>query len=317
MRLSLVVIGSLAAVGSLGTLGCGGGQTAPAASPDQAVEAAGEGAAPTAETSGPADEASSDVNDTAGANATGPAGADSGEAAPGAAEGNSEFVLKDSEGSSRKAQGATPSKIKATKTEAAMKFVVVDKEKGPIPGIVISLTAPDGKKYVTAETDPTGYAEVLVPVGKKYDLVYLSLGRQDIAANVPVPDEPNQNIKLTLRYKRFSEPPRLVLDGVNFDTGKATLRPSSHPRLDSVVEYLTYKKSARIEISGHTDNVGNPKKNKTLSEDRAQACREYLISRGIDGGRIEARGYGDEKPIASNDSDAGRQINRRIEATEL
>jgi outer membrane protein OmpA-like peptidoglycan-associated protein len=312
MRLSLV-IGSLSALGSL-TLACGGGQPAPAASPDEAAttvnptEESGE-----SESAPAADGAPQAVNSADGSNAGSDAKAGSGDAA----EGNSEFVLKDAEGSARKTQGATPSKIKATKTEAAMKFIVVDKEKGPIPGIVISLTSPDGAKFVTAETDVTGYAEVLVPVGKKYDLVYLSLGRQDIAAQVPVPDEPNQNIKLTLRYKRFSEPPRLVLDGVNFDTGKATLRPESHSQLDRVVEYLTYKKSARIEISGHTDNVGNPKKNKTLSEDRAQACREYLISRGIDGGRIVARGYGDEKPVASNDSDAGRQLNRRIEAAEL
>lgn len=309
MRLSVVVIGSLAALGSL-VLGCGG-SSAPAASPDETTEAGGESAEPAS--ASPNGDDASEAGSGEGSSASSDTAAPSG----GAAEGNSEFVLKDAQGTSRNAHGATPSKIKATKTEAALKFIVVDKEKGPIPGIVISLTAPDGAKFVTPETDVTGYAEVLVPVGKKYDLVYLSLGRQDIAAQVPVPDEPNQNIKLTLRYKRFSEPPRLVLEGVTFDTGKATLRPESHAQLDRVVEYLTYKKSARVEISGHTDNVGSAKKNKTLSEDRAQACREYLISRGIDGDRIVARGYGDEKPVASNDSEAGRQLNRRIEATEL
>lgn len=312
MRLSLLVVGSLSALGSLIGVGCGGGAGAPASSPETVTESPAEdGADTTSEAVTPAPAGAQNAAGTAESN-TAPSAA--GDAS--ATDGNSEFVLRDSD-SARKTQGATPSKIKATKTEAAMKFIVVDKEKGPIPGIVISLTSPDGAKFVTPETDATGYAEVLVPVGKKYDLVYLSLGRQDIAATVPVPDEPNQNIKLTLRYKRFSEPPRLVLDGVNFDTGKATLRPESHAQLNRVVEYMTYKKSARIEISGHTDNVGNPKKNKTLSEDRAQACREYLISRGIDGGRIEARGYGDEKPIASNDTEAGRQLNRRIEATEL
>ncbi|MFI5301922.1 MAG: OmpA family protein, partial [Polyangiales bacterium] len=81
--------------------------------------------------------------------------------------------------------------------------------------------------------------------------------------------------------------------------------------------YLTHKKSARIEISGHTDNVGNPKTNKALSEKRAQACRDYLISKGIDGARVQAIGYGDERPIAPNDTEDGRQKNRRIEATEL
>ena len=100
-------------------------------------------------------------------------------------------------------------------------------------------------------------------------------------------------------------------------SGKAVIDPESYPRLDGVVEYMVYKKSARIEISGHTDNLGNPKTNKALSEKRAQACRDYLIKKGIDGGRIEAHGFGDERPIAPNDSEEGRRQNRRIEATEL
>jgi outer membrane protein OmpA-like peptidoglycan-associated protein len=242
--------------------------------------------------------------------------------------GENQFQLRKSEGEAKEAHKNHPSKIKATATEAAMKFVVVDKEKGPIPGIVVSLTAPDGKKYYTEETDAEGYAEVLVPVGQKYEISYLSLGRRDITANVTVADEPNQNIRLTLRYKRIdpappaagappSPEPRFVLNGVTFDTGKATIRPESYPRLDSVVEYMMYKRSARIEISGHTDNVGNPKANKQLSEKRAQACRDYLIQKGIDPSRITAVGYGDERPIASNDTEEGRALNRRIEATEL
>ncbi len=210
-----------------------------------------------------------------------------------------------------------------------MKFVVIDKDKGPVPGIVISLTAPDGAKYYTEETDREGYAEVLVPIGQKYQLVYLSLGRKDIAATVTVSNEKKQNIKLTLRYKREILPPspspaadapaapRFVLNGVTFDTAKATIRPESFVRLDSVVEFMAHKKKARIEISGHTDNVGNPRSNKTLSDRRAQACRDYLISKGIEGGRIQAIGHGDERPIAPNDTDDGRQKNRRIEATEL
>src|SRR5690606_22969275 len=111
--------------------------------------------------------------------------------------------------------------------------------------------------------------------------------------------------------------PRLVLDGIEFDTGRATLRPSSHPRLDRVVEYLKHKPRARIRVAGYTDNVGNPRRNKALSEQRAQAVREYLVTHGIEAGRIEAVGYGDENPIASNDTEVGRQQNRRIEAVEL
>jgi outer membrane protein OmpA-like peptidoglycan-associated protein len=223
--------------------------------------------------------------------------------------------------------GVHASKIKPTRTESALKFTLIDKDKGPIAGIVISLTAPDGKKYYAEESDAEGYAEVLVPAGQTYDLVYLSLGRKEISAKVPVEDEPDQTIKLTLRYKRNDDPksvtrtlnaaPRFVLAGVEFDTAKATIREESFGRLDTVVEYMLHKPSSRIEISGHTDNVGNPKANKTLSKKRAEACREYLAKKGVDARRMEAVGYGDEKPIASNSTDEGRQANRRIEANEL
>ncbi len=279
----------------------------------QPAESPSSSASPAAETAGGAD------SETAN-------GADPETAAKGEPAKSNEFVVQESS-TAKSAHGVTPSKIKPTKTEAALKLIVVDKDKGPIEGIVISLTAPDGKKYYTEETDATGYAEVLVPVGQKYDLVYLSLGRRDISATLPVSDEPNQNLKLTMRYKGYSPPvkaapgapagPGIVLNGVNFDTGKAVLRSESFPQFDSIVEYMTHKKSARVEISGHTDNVGNAKTNKKLSEKRAQACRDYLISKGIDGSRIEAVGYGDERAIAPNDSEDGRQKNRRIEATEL
>lgn len=277
---------------------------------------------------------SSTTSSEAGATASGGGEGEPASAAQAEPEQSNEFVLRKSDADkTRETSGATASKIKPTKTEAAMKFVVIDKDKGPIRGIIIALTAPDGTKYYTEETNTEGYAEVLVPVGQKYELVYLSLGRKDIAASVPVSDEPNQNVKLTLRYKRYTPPPRpaaqatpdspaqpapgFILDAVTFDSGKATIRDASFPQLDGVAEYLTQKTSARIEISGHTDNVGNPKVNKSLSQKRAQSCRDYLISKGVEGERIQAVGYGDERPIASNDTDEGRQQNRRIEAVEL
>ena len=237
-----------------------------------------------------------------------------------------EFVLHPSDEASR-AESTKRAKIKPTRTEAALRFILVDKDKGPIKGTIIVLTAPDGKKTYTEETDVDGYTEVLVPVGQKYDIVYLSLGIREIATQVTVTDEPKQSIKLTLRYKRPPPPPpiivpappatRFILDGVTFDTGKATLRPESLGRLDLVVEFMAHKKNMRIEISGHTDNAGKKKANQVLSEKRAQACRDYLVSKGIEPGRIVTRGYGDERPIASNDTEQGRQRNRRIEAAEM
>jgi outer membrane protein OmpA-like peptidoglycan-associated protein len=236
--------------------------------------------------------------------------------APGSSEEKREFQLQDAH-TAKDAHGATPSKIKPTKTQAAMRLFVVDKDKGALKGVVIFLTGPDKTKYFAEPTDSAGYTEVLVPVGQRYDVTYLSLGRREIAATVPVADEPNQSVKLTLRYKREVPQQPFILAGVNFDTAKATIRPESFPHLDTVVEFMAHKKEARVEISGHTDNVGNAKANKTLSEKRAEACRNYIVSKGIEKKRLDAVGFGDERPIAPNDTDEGRQKNRRIEAKEL
>lgn len=241
-----------------------------------------------------------------------------------------EFQLQKSQ-TAKHAHGERPSEMKATRTHTAMRLFVTDADAGPIAGIVIKLTAPDGTAYYTAETDSQGYAEVLVPIGQRYELEYLSLGRRDVTAQVEVPPKPNQNLRLTLRYRGWrgrakgaeNEPPqppnpqRFVMDGVVFESGRATIRPESYARLESVVEYMTHKPSTRIQVSGHTDSVGDAKNNQALSEARAKAVREYLVSKGIDGGRIEAVGYGDQRPVASNESEEGRQQNRRIEAIEL
>ena len=239
-------------------------------------------------------------------------------AGPGAAPDANNFELHDAAGAAKEAHGAKATKLQPTKTEAAMKFFVIEKDKGPVKGVVIELTSPTGDQYYTEETDADGYGEVLVPVGKKYDVTYLSLGgKKDVAATVAVTDEPKQNIRLTLRFKRLPPPPPFVLVGVNFDTAKATIRPESYAKLDLVFEFMKHRKHAQVEISGHTDNVGKAKANKLLSEQRAQACRTYLMGKGIDGARMKTVGHGDEKPIATNDTPEGRQTNRRMEVVEL
>lgn len=223
-------------------------------------------------------------------------------------------------------RGVKASKIRPTRTEAAIRFTVLDKDKGPIKGLVVQLTDRKSKKaFYTDETDAKGYTEVLVPVGREYEVVYLSLGRRKIAARLPVANEPAQNIRLTLRYRRYRPKrreggklvsPKFILRGVEFDTGKATIRKSSYSRLDQVVVYMIHKSSAVIEISGHTDSVGKAKANKKLSQRRAESCRRYLMKKGVHGTRIIAVGYGQEQPIASNDTPEGRQQNRRIEVKE-
>lgn len=242
-----------------------------------------------------------------------------------------EFQLQDSD-TAGQAHGDRPSEIEASATHAAMRFFVVDPETGPIVGTVIKMTSPDGVPYFTPETDSVGYTEVLVPVGQRYQLEYLSLGRRTTNATVNVAEGPNQDVRLTLRRRGWRptppaptpeqpnpepEPQRFTLEGVLFDTGNAHIKEESFPRLDRVVEYMTYMTQSRIRISGHTDNVGNPRGNMRLSEARAEAVRTYLIEHDIDGSRVEAVGHGDENPVATNDTEEGRAQNRRIEAVEL
>ena len=252
-------------------------------------------------------------------------GTEEGAREQGGGSADGQFQLSSSD-TAEQAHGERPSEIEATATEAAMRLFVVDPETGPIEGIVIKMTAPNGTSYYTGETDSHGYAEVLVPVGQRYEIEYLSLGRRNTSASVEVPTGPNQDIRLTMRYRRRRpaptpeaepEPQRAILEGVLFDSGRATIQAESFPRLDRVVEYMTHRPNVRIRVAGHTDNVGNPQRNQRLSEQRAQAVREYLVSHGIDGARIEAVGFGDQQPIAPNDTEEGRQQNRRIEATEL
>ena len=101
---------------------------------------------------------------------------------------------------------------------------------------------------------------------------------------------------------------------IHFDTGEATIKPVSYGLLDEVASTLkAHPELKRTEIEGHTDSQGEAELNKQLSRRRAEAVREYLIQKGVDGGRLGATGYGAERPVAPNDTDQGREANRRGE----
>ncbi len=100
---------------------------------------------------------------------------------------------------------------------------------------------------------------------------------------------------------------------VNFDTGKTTIKPDSAKILDDAAEALKLTADLKIEVGGHTDNVGTPDANQKLSEGRAQAVMAALIQRGVPAGRLNAKGYGQTVPIADNRSEEGRAKNRRVE----
>ncbi|HEX9049556.1 MAG TPA: OmpA family protein [Anaeromyxobacter sp.] len=102
-------------------------------------------------------------------------------------------------------------------------------------------------------------------------------------------------------------------DRIYFDTSKATIKPASFSLLDEVATALKSHDVKRTAIEGYTDSSGDAAFNKQLSQQRAQAVREYLINKGIEGSRLDAKGFGAEQPIAPNTTAKGREQNRRVE----
>ncbi|MCL2041549.1 MAG: OmpA family protein [Bacteroidales bacterium] len=102
-------------------------------------------------------------------------------------------------------------------------------------------------------------------------------------------------------------------ENIEFKTGSAVLTEESKVLLDEVANLLNSIAWIKLDIAGHTDNVGNADKNKKLSQDRANAVKDYLVGKGLDENKMSSVGYGPEKPIASNNTEAGRQRNRRVE----
>ena len=100
---------------------------------------------------------------------------------------------------------------------------------------------------------------------------------------------------------------------INFDTGKSTVKSESKPIIDQIVEMLKTNPELNINVEGHTDNVGSPKSNKTLSDARGKAVVAEIVAQGIQADRLTAMGYGQDKPIADNKTEEGRAKNRRVE----
>jgi len=151
-------------------------------------------------------------------------------------------------------------------------------------------------------------------------------GKFEIRANAPgyfyktetteiVKTDSYQEINLgKIELMKIVEGAKLILKNVFFDTGKSTLRPESFSELDNLISIMKENPTLRFEISGHTDNTGAYQNNVKLSEDRANAVVKYLVSKGIDATRLTAKGYADKEPIATNETEEGRQLNRRVEA---
>ena len=121
----------------------------------------------------------------------------------------------------------------------------------------------------------------------------------------------------TNRVSLFEGRKSLVLEGVQFDTDTAHLKSSSRVILDRVAKSLNAWPDARVEVDGHTDSTNTDAYNLTLSKARSAAVCEYLVDKGVASSRLQEKGYGESRPIASNATMAGRATNRRVELTRI
>ncbi len=132
--------------------------------------------------------------------------------------------------------------------------------------------------------------------------------------NFTVPESDNsQTINQTMLLNKLEVDQIIILGNIFFDTDKTTLKPESMKEIESVYHLMIDNPTMEIELSGHTDNVGNTAYNKNLSLRGANVVKEVLVKKGIPANRITTTGYGFDKPIATNNTAEGRAENRRTE----
>lgn len=160
----------------------------------------------------------------------------------------------------------------------------------------------------------TGKFLVTLPSGKNYGIAVKMDGYLFHSENFDIPTSGGyQEVVKDVELEKIAVGSTIVLRNVFFDYNKATLKPESSTELDRLVKILQDNPSIRIELSGHTDNIGTEEYNQKLSESRAKSCVDYLVSKGIAASRLEYKGYGEMRPIDTNETDAGRANNRRTE----
>ena len=160
----------------------------------------------------------------------------------------------------------------------------------------------------------TGKYLLSLPSGVNYGIAVRFKGYLFNSENIVIPASAEyQVIYKNIELKKLDVGSKIVLRNIFFDTAKDSLRSESYAELDRLAKLLNEYKNLRIEISGHTDNVGSAKYNQLLSQRRAKAVVGYLILEGIDYMRLEYAGYGFDQTIATNDTEEGRQMNRRTE----
>lgn len=212
--------------------------------------------------------------------------------------------------------------VKNPEPWVTVKGKIIDKATGkPLGAKIIYERLPDGKDVGIAQSNPeTGEYEIRLPAGQLYGVRAEAAGKISESQNLDLRDVKTDKV---IDHSDFSLAPIevadakenvvIVMNNVFFEFDKATLKTESYPELDRIVEFLKSKETIEIEISGHTDAVGEESYNLGLSQRRANSVRQYLAGKGVPSERIKAVYFGETRPVDSNDTKEGRRKNRRVE----
>lgn len=211
---------------------------------------------------------------------------------------------------------------KDLKIVTVLKGKVIDEITANPLGATISLVDNTTKKIISKiSSDPTtGDFELVIPHGGNYGVATELPGYLFNSINFNLPKFAEyQEIDTHIIMVRAEVGSKVVLKNIFFDVGKSELKSESIAEVEKILELLSGNPHLKVQINGHTDNTGNASTNKVLSLKRATSVVDYLITHGVSSDRLSAKGYGQERPIVSNDDEiGGREINRRteIEITE-
>lgn len=178
----------------------------------------------------------------------------------------------------------------------------------------VSFAGAKNSSLTSVEADKNGFTSTVRSLDQ-YSIRIESKGYISVIEKLDVQSFEMANLEMNFRLQPAEVGTTVNLKSVLFEQSKTTLLPESFQELDLVVAFLKENPNVKIELSGHTDNRGVPFQNIKLSQGRVDVVREYLISKGVESKRISGKGYGGAKPIASNESEETRKLNRRVEFT--
>lgn len=211
-----------------------------------------------------------------------------------------------------------PTYARARKTQW-VRGKVYDKTSGKsLPSVVEITDLTTGQLVNKLITDETGNYLITLPAGKNYSFTVSRKGYLFFSERFTLEKSSNDSsFSKDIPLEPILVNASFELKNIEFKTGLATLEPASFVELDKLTGLLKENEGLRVEIGGHTDNVGVVSDNQKLSEARAKSVVQYLINKGIDSKRLTAKGYGSSKPIADNTTELGRAKNRRTEMKVL